>query len=279
VFLNPGETWKPGDEFKLATTISIGAQQSQRSLIAPCAADMNGDGLFDLVIGRTTGRIALALNTGSKAQPKFATLTDIKGTDRWGRTLKIPSSWEMNLSTTFGNALMTSTVVSGTEDPTLAPPEGTSAVKFSYLAPANSLVVYPPSGIPGVQTKVTVIANFSVQNNASYAFTMQTRGASIKETSAVLKIEAAKVLATRETRGERAGSVKVEKSEARESVTVDMTPTAGASWSKITKDVNVKFTAKELQELKSVGGNLKITFTPTPGTGVFYIDDVSLTKK
>ena len=41
--------------------------------------DLNGDGLFDLVVGKTNGRIAVALNTGTKTEPKFGAPAELKG--------------------------------------------------------------------------------------------------------------------------------------------------------------------------------------------------------
>ncbi|MEI8341221.1 MAG: hypothetical protein WCH43_06750 [Verrucomicrobiota bacterium] len=41
--------------------------------------DINGDGVFDLITGKTNGRIAVALNKGTKEQPKFDTPAELKG--------------------------------------------------------------------------------------------------------------------------------------------------------------------------------------------------------
>ncbi len=277
VFLHPGTSWKPGDEFKFATTISIGAQESQRSLISPCAADMNGDGLFDLLIGRTSGRIGLALNTGSKAQPKFDTLSDLKGTDRWGRNIKVPSSWTLDLSHTFGNALVNASVVSVEEEPSLAPPEGKAALKVSYSQPQNTLFQYPNTGIPGARATVALYAAFTVPNNASYNFSIKTRGASVRDARVTARASAERELARKVTKLER--GAQVDRKVAREEAMITSPLSGGSTWSTYSKDLNVKFRDKNLQEVKNVAAVVEIIFAPAPLSGVFYIDDVKLVPK
>ncbi len=277
VFLHPGASWKPGDEFKLATTISLGAQESQKSLIAPCAADVNRDGLFDLLIGRTSGRISLALNTGSKAQPKFETLTDIKGTDRWGRDTKVPSSWNVDTSHIFGNALLKASVVSVDEEPELNPAEGKSALKVSYLPPKNKVFQYPSTGIPGTRSTVILKAAFSVPNNASYNFSIKTRGASVRDATVTVTASTERELARKVTKLER--GAQVDRKLAREEISIKSALGTGSTWSTYSKDLNVKFRDKNLHEIKNVSTTVEISFTPSPSTGVFYIDDVKLVAK
>ncbi len=279
VFLHPGATWKPGDEFKFSTTISIGAQQKQNSLIAPFATDMNGDGLFDLLIGRTTGQIALALNTGSKAQPQFASLTPITGKDLWGSNIKVPSSWEVRLMSEFGNALVVASTVSSEEDQTLAPPEGKSALKISYLQPSNTVVKWPPTGIPGARSDGLLTLKVPVKTNTSYSFSLKTRGASVRKATAKLFVRGGKELARIERQGERGGAVAADVKRADETITAAGPLTAGPSWSTFSKDLNVKFSKKDLADLKSATAELQIAFELTPGLGVFYIDDVQLVEK
>jgi hypothetical protein len=54
--------------------------------------DWNNDGLFDLVLGHTDGRIYVALNKGSKTEPNFPTVEAIKGVNT-DKDLLAPKGW------------------------------------------------------------------------------------------------------------------------------------------------------------------------------------------
>ncbi len=41
--------------------------------------DLNGDGLFDIVVGKTNGRVAVIYNTGTKTEPKWGQPVELKG--------------------------------------------------------------------------------------------------------------------------------------------------------------------------------------------------------
>lgn len=56
----------------------------------PC--DWNDDGLMDLVLGSTKGKIYVALNSGSKTEPKFDAAAPVKGTDVQ-KDMLAPANW------------------------------------------------------------------------------------------------------------------------------------------------------------------------------------------
>jgi len=58
--------------------------------VYPC--DWNEDGLFDLLLGSTSGKIYIALNKGTKTEPKFPAAEPVKGTDV-EKDLLAPASW------------------------------------------------------------------------------------------------------------------------------------------------------------------------------------------
>jgi len=60
------------------------------SVVYPC--DWDEDGLFDLLLGSTSGKIYIALNKGTKTEPKFPAAEPIKGTDV-EKDLLAPEGW------------------------------------------------------------------------------------------------------------------------------------------------------------------------------------------
>ncbi len=278
LYLHPGPAWEPGEEFKFSSVINIGAQQRQSGLISLAAADFNGDGLFDLVIGRNTGRMALALNTGTRSEPKFAALTELKGKDVWGRSMKVPSGWMIDLSDRVGNVFCVATTVTAEEDPAMGqPPEGKSALKVHYVRPETRYIKFPDSGIPGALSTVKLGVSGSVEPSKTYSFQIRSRGASVRTATYSLQIKASKVLARRERKLER--GVEIMEDRAEETITEDGTLSTGGSWSTVSKSVNVRLRNKDLQDLKRVPFTLEIEADLTPLRGEFYLDDIQLVEK
>lgn len=60
------------------------------STLYPC--DWNEDGLFDLLLGSTKGKVYIALNQGTKTEPKFPAAEPVKGTDV-EKDLLAPDGW------------------------------------------------------------------------------------------------------------------------------------------------------------------------------------------
>ena len=133
-------------ELTLKSSISCGSVSNFGSPIAPTVADLNGDGLFDLVIGKTNGRIAVAYNKGTKAEPKFDAPVELKGVDVWGRNTQrsINLGWSVDFGHDRGNMYGYITTVNAEEDKDAAPVEGKYALKFGYLPVQNKIVKMPP---------------------------------------------------------------------------------------------------------------------------------------
>lgn len=60
------------------------------SFVYPC--DWNEDGLFDLLMGSPKGKVYIALNQGSKTEPKFPKAEPVKGTDV-AKDMLAPANW------------------------------------------------------------------------------------------------------------------------------------------------------------------------------------------
>jgi len=71
--------FQPGELLKAAgQTLDVG------SYAIPCAADWNGEGRKDLLVGyQTAGKIALYLNSGSDASPVFTTSVNLQAGGRY----------------------------------------------------------------------------------------------------------------------------------------------------------------------------------------------------
>ncbi|HPA17340.1 MAG TPA: VCBS repeat-containing protein [Verrucomicrobiae bacterium] len=69
--------------------VAVAGQKSIGQLACPALGDLNGDGLPDLVVGKTDGTLHLALNTGKAGAFKFDKIEPIKGADIYPATKKV----------------------------------------------------------------------------------------------------------------------------------------------------------------------------------------------
>ena len=129
------------------TTIGLGPEGAK--CICPAVGDLNGDGLFDIIVARTNGRIAVAYNTGTKTEPKFGPLVEIKGENIAAKEkFAQPAGWEIVFGLREGNAYGYYACVSPTEDPEAAGATGARALKFAYTPSQNKIIrrqsmIYP----------------------------------------------------------------------------------------------------------------------------------------
>lgn len=71
-YRNTGEPGAPNFEHVEALTLEL----SRGSNAAPAVIDLDGDGLLDLVVGRSNGELSYYRNVGSAAEPRFEIVTD-----------------------------------------------------------------------------------------------------------------------------------------------------------------------------------------------------------
>lgn len=314
VNLNDGK-WKPGRVLDQSSVISFGGAQSLNTAVTVKAADLNGDGLFDLVFGKTNGRIAIAYNKGTKEQPQFGVPEEIKGEDVWKRDLKVPVSWTFDTGEHKGNFLANASVVSAADDPAAQAPDGKNCLKLFYNQPLNRVIpltvlktlpanpksdfIFDSShGMHSVSAPLVgadaPVSSFicqvtvpKLEANQPYEFSFKVKGSNFDAAYLIGLSADAQIAPTKIVRGER-GSAVFDSNSMRDTDTKNGTFGSSNSWTTVSKTVSFRFGHHpELNDPKKWKGSGKIGYTGTlvlrvdlsPFNGVCYIDDVQLVKK
>jgi hypothetical protein len=167
VYLNNGKPWKPGETLAFDSFIPVGgakpgavapATDPMEAAKAPgllslggiatiATGDFNGDGLFDLVFGKSNGKIAISLNTGTKTEPKFGTPVEVKG-DAGTPPFNSPSGWVCDYGLTRGNFYGFISVVKAEDDPEAKPSEGNACLRAGYVPSSNKFMPVPTQYSP-----------------------------------------------------------------------------------------------------------------------------------
>jgi hypothetical protein len=174
VYLSTGP-WKKGTNMELkrqpqpisfggSTTISVGATGAK--CVSPAVGDLNGDGLFDIIVGEPNGRVAVSYNIGTATEPKFGPLVELKGEDVWKRdTVRTPSNWDIYFGEQDGNFYGAYTVVSPEEDPQAAPTDSKHVLKFQYFPSQNQIIRKPAVVFSGTNNPpIKLTADFTGMN-------------------------------------------------------------------------------------------------------------------
>jgi len=319
VYLNSGKPWKPGETLTFDTFLTIGgaaptvtakdpmdAAKSTNLLslggiatIAP--GDFNGDGLFDLVFGKSNGRVAMALNSGTKTAPKFAAPVELKG-QVGTPPMNMPSGWEVNLGLERGNFYGTVSVVKGADDPQAQPVDGAAVLRADYMPSPNVVMPVPTQYLPGapsfkagglpmfVANDTSLPASFfrlsqsgrgPLKTKKTYTFSMRVKGAKATDAAVRVNYVGEKKLSDDKIvdRGDR-NAVTVQRNVAREEKDEIITFNAGPQWSEVKKEFTVKFDNKDLVDLPQVTSwQTVIMFNLSPGSGFLYIDDLKILEK
>ena len=284
-----GASLDPMDAIKATNLLSAGGG------CTIATADFNGDGLFDLVFGKRSGRVGLAINGGTATEPKFKAPVDVKVEDQ-EKPLLLPSGWDVDYGYGRGNYGGYFTVVKN--DPSA--PQGSSSQKTpegdAYLEAGYLKLDYkglPPPTIPkkddddpGV-IRPPNIFTFSqsvskpLKVGRTYVLSFKVKGAQVNRGRANLVYEARKKLGTGEiiSKGDR-GDVKRDLSTVRENKAEGLNFSGGSNWVEVKKEFTVKFDNKELAEVSETqGAFLRFIVQVTPGSGIAQFDDVKLIEK
>lgn len=289
--------WKPGDVLPFDHLIDFGGTTKLGAAVAPCAVDFNGDGLFDLLLGLSDGRVLVALNTGTKTEPKFGKPVEVQGEDLWKQDINLPESWTVDAGTPRGNIYG---VVSVTNE---ASPGGGKVLKMGYLPSPNKVfklvhpavagrntpdffrnyvgIWYAMNAIRGSEYKPS---NFftvrqEIQNlkvGGSYTLSFKVRGAHINEGSASVAMLGVKQVTPIKVQKKERGADLV-RNEKKEEIVEAHELVGGANWTSVTKTFQVGFKEKELKALDTpTFAILEFKAGLNPYDGVCEICDVQI---
>lgn len=311
-YLRP-QGWKFGDTIKpsgfISKTGGLTQEEGQALVLgaginAVSTGDLNGDGLFDLVVGKNTGRIAWCPNKGTKEQPKFEAPADLKGTTPTPASWLMPSQWDIDVGVMRGNLFAYATCAGNEEDKGADPREGTKVLKFGFAPCVNKIMARPffsSASLGKAQKELSDDARFRISSEErtrdssvnmfvmrqgiqfeigkTYTLSFQAKGSKVTNGKVIVGWRGFKK--TGESRQVQLGrgAVQMIHSNISEARYQDLDFNPSSSWGNVGKPFKIDF--KEKPELNSEKltseGMIEISFELTAPDGFLYIDDLKLT--
>jgi hypothetical protein len=292
--------WKPGQELPLATMVTFGKTDSLGGAVAPHAADFNGDGLFDLIIGKANGRIAVAINKGTPTEPKFDAPVDLKGTNLWANNIRIPATWTIDPGFTRSNLY----AYIGVDEE--ASPAGGKVLKAAYFPSPNKVFKMEELTLEGrddddyfrywLDEWVPIDARWAGADGAANSFVIRqlltplkvgstyhlsfkTKGKGIREGVCTLAY-----LGANENTGTKfvktGRGVKVDKDETKDEIHETEQFTSNTNWKTVEKTFTIHFKDKNIKKLETTTlAILEFKFELLQYLGDCSICDVQLVEK
>ncbi len=299
-YRNNSVTWNPEEQFEFVSYLSGGGDAAKElsfgGIPTVAAGDFSGNGTFDLVVGKTNGRIAFVKNTGTKTEPAFAAPVELKGDKSPG--VRLPSGWEVTYGYNKTNFLGYATLVTNESDPNAGVPEGEHAIKFGYRKNTNLIIKSPfvwGEAIKGGYNRflrdpfnVLSAPNFfglrqSVKLKVGQTYTISFRARGARASNAQVEVHYLGVKRLGEMKTQAAGRgeavVILDRNEVREEIFKPLPVSVGGNWVPVSTDFKVDFTKPELNELETVNARITIQFNLAPGSGEMYFDDFKLVEK
>jgi hypothetical protein len=324
VHLQP-DNWKVGDPFPFAgfvarsggLTPDAGAalelgDGDGKGITTVSTGDLTGDGLFDLVVGRSDGRIAWARNQGDKQNPKFDLPAVIKADPRQPATWKLPSRWGLDVGVARGNFYGMASCVSAEEDAAAEPRDGSRVLKLGYASSPNQIMAAPRQVFPAEQSfnlmndeenwdplfrrSATDRARGGASNmfmlrvpsgtlklkpGQTYTVSFDMKGRGVSNGRLIFGWRANKVTGEdKVVRGER-GAVERFKQQIGDSTVESAAVAPGGNWSTFTKDFRLDFRKHRELSKEPLTSEVvfELTFELAPPDGAVYIDSVKITPK
>ena len=317
VYLSPATPWKSGDTIPFHTFLTKDGAPPQGvppidekkprdpfdiykatnllntgGISTIATGDFNGDKLFDIVLGKANGRIAIAMNTGTATEPKFAALSDLK-LETTSVDIAKPSSWTLEIGRASGNIGAFAGVVKTDAIPGVQPAEGTSFLHLGYSKRTNVVMDPPAYRAPKVKdndsqsfTPGTFILAGPTPFKAGkkYSFSFSARGNRVKNARINVYARFAgggKVV--EQTVQTKRGSTTAAHVVGREGVNLILNEvfTVTDKWKKITTKEAIydNKIPEALMNTDAIRGGLVMAITLEPGAGDFSIDDFQIIEK
>lgn len=310
--LNDGKPWKPGVELPFTSFLSVGGPTgtpiSVGGISTITTGDLNGDGLFDIVVGKTNGRVAVIYNTGTKTEPKWGQPVELKG-DAGTKPFKLPSGWDISYGLERGNFYGYMNVVTAADDPDANPPEGKACLRVGYVASPNKVMAPPaanaytgsldpkaehkkadPAGADRAVDNMRVmpanvfllrIYGLPLKVEKSYTISFKVKGSGMNAGQVMAAWNMSRKLSDdRQVQTGGRDSVKVVRNVLEESGTMEAPFSAGPAWAEVSKDFKLSVKDRKLNDpTSSAGGAIEVMFSLAPGTGKVYFDDFKLIEK
>jgi len=245
--------------------VMFGTTEKINSLPTVCAADINHDGLFDLIVGDPNGGVSYSLNVGKFGAPKFGPLVPFKGVNPYPKYLASTFAG-LDIFRPAGWAYQMLECVNNTIDPNFTPPpESTShsAMKCSFFKP--QLTYFKAPFIPINTTRGIDIASAPlIQVETRYIFSawIRTEG-DISEISFF-------TLGTHHTDDAPGHS-------AYGLYAHDHVGTPSSNWTRLREEIVVPRRITDNPDNKPETYNCGIHFL-IKGDGAFYLEDLALKK-